>query len=288
MTVSSVAVLGTGLMGAPMARNLSRAGLEVSAWNRSVEKAQPLAEEGIDVVESAAEAVRGADVVLTMLYDADAVLEVMGPLIGAVEGTWLQMSTIGLEGTERAAELAAGAGVTMLDAPVLGTRQPAEQGQLVVVVSGDGEAIDGVRPVLEAVGSRTMEVGDLPGPASALKLVVNAWVASLNAAVAQSVALARGLGLDPSLFLEAIDGGPTGAPYAQLKGTMMIAGDYPVAFALDNVRKDVGLIREAAESGAVETALIDALLEVYGHAASEGHGAEDMSAVIEGFGTSAS
>lgn len=287
MPVRTVGLLGTGLMGAGMARTMKRAGLEVTAWNRSPEKARPLADDGIGVVETPADAVRRADAVVTMLYDADAVLDVMGPLIGDVDGIWLQMSTIGPEGTRRAAELAGTAGVTLLDAPVLGTRQPAEQGELVVLVSGDREAIAEVRPVLEAVGSRTMEVGDRPGPASALKLVVNAWVASLNAAVAQSVALARGLGLDPALFLEAIDGGPTGAPYAQLKGRMMIDGDYPAAFALDNVRKDVRLIREAAESGDVATTVVDALLEVYGRAASDGHGAEDMAAVLEGFRASA-
>ena len=286
MPVRTVALLGTGLMGAGMARSMTREGLEVTAWNRSPEKARPLAEDGIRVAESAAEAVRGADAVITMLYDADAVLEVMGPLVGEVEGTWLQMSTIGPDGTRRAAELAGSAGVTMLDAPVLGTRQPAEQGQLVVVVSGDPEATAEARPVFEAVGARTMEVGDQPGAASALKLVVNAWVASMNAAVAQSVSLARGLGLDPALFLEAIDGGPTGSPYAQLKGKMMIAGDYPAAFALDNVLKDVGLIREAAGAGSVDATMIEALLDLYRKASSAGHGDEDMSAVVEGFAAS--
>lgn len=288
MPVRTVGLLGTGLMGAGMARSMQRAGLQVTAWNRSPEKAGPLAEDGIRVVERPVDAVRGADAVVTMLYDADAVLEVMGPLVDDVDGVWLQMSTIGPEGTGGAVELAERAGVTLLDAPVLGTRQPAEQGQLVVLVSGDREAAREVEPVLEAVGSRTMTVGARPGSASALKLVVNAWVASLNAAVAQSVALARGLDLDPALFLEAIDGGPTGAPYAQLKGTMMIAGDYPPAFALDNVRKDVGLIRAAAQSADVDTALIDALLEVYGRAASHDLGAADMAAVVEGFQPSTS
>lgn len=288
MPVRRIALLGTGLMGAAMARSLKREGLEVRAWNRSPEKAEPLAEDGIEVVEDATDAIRGVDAVITMLYDQDAVLDVMGPLVADVEGTWLQMSTIGPDGTRRAAQLAERAGVTMLDAPVLGTRQPAEQGQLVVVVSGDPDATAEARPVFDAVGSRTMVVGDQPGPASALKLVVNAWVASLNAAIAQSVAMARGLGLDPALFLEAIDGGPTGAPYAQLKGKMMIAGDYPAAFALDNVRKDVGLIRDAAASGDVETSVIDALLDVYGKASSDGHGGEDMAAVVEGFRSSES
>lgn len=288
MPVRRIALLGTGLMGAAMARSLKREGLEVRAWNRSPEKAEPLAEDGIEVVEDATDAIRGVDAVITMLYDQDAVLDVMGPLVADVEGTWLQMSTIGPDGTSRAAQLAERAGVTMLDAPVLGTRQPAEQGQLVVVVSGDPDATAEARPVFDAVGSRTMVVGDQPGPASALKLVVNAWVASLNAAIAQSVAMARGLGLDPALFLEAIDGGPTGAPYAQLKGKMMIAGDYPAAFALDNVRKDVGLIRDAAASGDVETSVIDALLDVYGKASSDGHGGEDMAAVVEGFRSSES
>ncbi len=282
--MTSVAVLGTGIMGAAMARSLQREGLQVRAWNRTPATAAPLADDGITVCGSAAEAVAGVDVVLTMLYDTDAVLEVMTPLVADLgDVVWVQASTIGLEGTARVRDLADAHGVALLDAPVLGTRAPAEKGMLVVVVSGDRSLGSRVAPVLDAVGSRTMWVGDEPGTASRLKLVVNAWVASINAAVGQSVALAEGLGLDPQLFLDAIGGGPTDTPYAQLKGTMMIAADYPTAFALDNVRKDLGLITAAAVDADVDQVVLDALSALYAKASDRGRGSADMSAVHDAF-----
>jgi 3-hydroxyisobutyrate dehydrogenase len=126
IAVTSVCVLGTGLMGAGMARNLARAGHAVTVWNRDAEKARPLAADGITVAEKAAEAVRGASVVLTMLFDAESVIAVMNDALDSVaEGAvWVQTSTVGVDGTAALAELAREHGVEFVDAPVLGTRQP--------------------------------------------------------------------------------------------------------------------------------------------------------------------
>lgn len=280
-----VALLGTGIMGTAMARTMRDAGLEVTVWNRSPDRASELAGDGITVAGSAAEAVRGQDVVITMLFDADSVLSVMTPLVDSFDGVWLQMSTIGLDGSARAAQLAERAGVTLLDAPVVGTKAPAEQGKLVVLVSGDRSAEGAVRPVLDAVGSRTVWVDERPGRATALKLVVNSWVASINAATGQAVALARALDLDPHAFLETIAGGPTDTPYAQLKGSMMIERSYPTAFGLDNARKDLTLIRDAARDHGVDTRLLEGLLAVYATASEREYGGADMAAVAEGFPT---
>jgi 3-hydroxyisobutyrate dehydrogenase len=278
------AVLGTGIMGAAMARNLVRSGQQIRAWNRTVAKAEPLTEDGIEVCASAAAAVADADVVVTMLHDADAVTSTMAPLLGELDGAlWLQMATIGIRGTEEVQALADGAGVALLDAPVLGTRAPAEQGTLVVLASGDPALEKRARPVLDAVGSRTIWVADRPGPASALKLVVNSWVATMNAAVAQAVGLASALDLDPELFLAAIDGGPTDTPYAHLKGKLMMRGEYPTAFALDGAVKDIGLMHEAAGPRGFDTTLLDALHDVYATASRDGLGGADMAAVREVF-----
>lgn len=281
---TTVAVLGTGIMGTGMARSLARAGLEVRAWNRSPERAAALVDDGVRVCAEASEAVSGAEVVVTMLHDTVAVLDVVAPLLDDLGGAvWLQTSTVGVEGVEQLAALAARHSVPFLDAPVLGTKAPAENGALVVVVSGDRGLEDRVRPVLDAVGSRTMWVGDSPGAASRLKLAVNAWVASVNAAVAQSVALTDALGLDPRLFLEAIGGGPTDTPYAQLKGGLMIDQSYDASFAVGSALKDVGLIQDAATTVGVESRLLDALSAVYAAAARTGHERSDMAAVREAF-----
>ena len=281
----TVAVLGTGIMGAGMARSLCRADLPVRVWNRNREKAEPLAEAGATVCDTAAEAVDGADVVVTMLYDHEAVrstVEQCADAFGA-DTVWLQASTVGVAGTEALASLAVERGIAFLDAPVLGTKDPAEKGALVVLVSGDRSLADRVQPVLDAVGSRTMWVGDEPGAASRLKLAVNSWVATINAGVGQALALAEGLGVDPRLFLEAIGGGPTDTPYAQLKGGLVLERAYSPAFAVDNVSKDVGLMVEAATSAGVDTRVLEALAAAYARASEQGHGGDDMAAVAEVF-----
>lgn len=280
-----VALLGTGVMGAGMAQSLLRAGHQVTVWNRSREKAEPLAAEGATVADEAVDAVGGAKVVITMLYDTDSVLAVMAEVLPAlVSGcVWVQTSTIGVEGTERAAALAAEHGIAFLDAPVLGTKQPAADGKLVVFAAGDPSLRKRVEPTLDAIGARTVWVSEQPGDASKLKLAANAWVASVTAATAQSIALARNLGLDPVLFLEAIKGGPLDLPYAQLKGGAMIAGDFPPSFALDGVLKDLGLITEAAASSDTSTELLAALTGRFAAASAQGLGEADMAAVVAAF-----
>jgi 3-hydroxyisobutyrate dehydrogenase len=280
-----VAVLGTGVMGAGMVRSLRRAGIEVNAWNRSPEKARPLAEDGARVCTSASEAVADADVVVLMLFDTAAVLEVMRDALPAAEHgpVWVQASTIGLEGTDEVADLASAYGAPFVDAPVLGTKQPAEQGSLVFLAAGASELRDRVAPAFEAMGSKTIWVGEEPGRGSALKLVCNAFVGTLTAAVGQSVALAGQLGIDPRLFVEALDGGASDSPYVHAKGAMMIEDDYPVSFALDGVRKDLGLIREAERSSGTSTTLTEAVLACFDAAAAQGHGEDDMAAVVTGF-----
>jgi 3-hydroxyisobutyrate dehydrogenase len=275
-----VAFLGTGIMGAPMARNVRAAGHEVSAWNRSREKAEPLAQDGVAVAGSVAEAVAGADVVVTMLADAQAVEAVVAQALGALDGAVLaQMSTIGLAATDRLAELAEAAGVAFVDAPVSGTRQPAEEGKLVVLASGPEAVRERVDPVFDAVGARTVWLGEA-GSAQRLKLVLNTWLLGLTEALAESIALAEALGVDPRTFLETIDGAPVGAPYAQLKGPMMIDGEFPPAFPLALAAKDAGLALEAAEAAGLRLGALAAVREQMLRAADAGHGDEDMAATI--------
>jgi 3-hydroxyisobutyrate dehydrogenase len=283
-TAVRVAVLGTGTMGIGMAHSLLRAGVEVTAWNRSTARAQPLAADGATVVEDARAAVEGADVVLTMLFDADAVLEVGAQIADVVgDAVWIQSSTIGLGGTAQVAKLAAEHRIRLLDAPVLGTKQPAEQGKLVALASGDPALRELVAPALDAMTAKTVWAGDEIGQGTALKLVCNAWIGSMTAAVAQSLALAGGLGLDPNLFLEAIGGGQSDTPYAHLKGKTMLAGEFPAQFALDGVLKDVTLIRTAVEGAGLDATLITAVQAAYQKASDAGHGGEDIAAVYTAF-----
>jgi 3-hydroxyisobutyrate dehydrogenase len=277
-----VAVLGTGTMGAGMVRSLQRSGVPVRMWNRDGAKARALAGPGADAFDSPAEAADGADVVLTMLLDADAVIETIRQAAPAPGTVWLQCATVGLDGAERTIAVAGELGLVLLDAPVLGTRKPAENGALVVLASGAEEARDRVAPVLEAIGRKTLWLGPA-GAGSRLKLVCNAWVFMLTAGVAQSVALARGLGLDPKDFLEAIDGGPLDAPYLHVKAANAIAGEYPVSFALRGAIKDNRLIQSALATVGLSDRLTTAVLETMETADTRIADAEvDMIALIEG------
>jgi 3-hydroxyisobutyrate dehydrogenase len=276
----TVALLGAGgTMGLPMAQNLARSGLDVRGWNRSREKAQPLAEAGGTVVDSAEEAGRGAGIVVTMLADTDAVIESVRPALEAAgDGVlWLQMSTLGERGTEHALELASELGVDMLDAPVLGTKQPAQQGALIVLASGPRSLAERAQPIFEAVGQRTIWVDERPGAATRLKLVCNSWVLSVTEAAAEAMALAEGLDVDPKLFLDAIDGGPLDLPYLKLKSQAIMERSFEPSFSLRLAAKDARLIDESARSHDLSLPMFAAIAERMTEGTQE-NGDKDMSA----------
>jgi 3-hydroxyisobutyrate dehydrogenase len=276
-----IAFLGTGVMGAPMARNLAAAGLEVRAWNRTREKAEPLAEHGVEVAGSAEEAVHGADLVITMLADGRAVEAAMedGGALAAMrdDAVWLQMSTVGIAATEALAALAEERGVAFADAPVLGTKKPAEDGALVVVGSGPDAAREAGGAVFDAVASKTLWLG-AAGAGTRAKLVLNSWVLSLTEAVAETVGLAEALDVDPQLFLDTISGGPLDSGYAQMKGGAMVAREFPVSFSLELALKDARLVLEAAERHDHDVPVIRATASQMQLAVDDGHGEEDMAA----------
>ena len=276
---TTVAVLGAGgTMGRPMARNLAQAGLDVRAWNRSPEKARPLESDGVQLLDSPAAAAQGADIVVTMLADTDAVLESVSPALGAAgaDVLWLQMSTVGEEGIERCLALARERGVGILDAPVLGTKQPAEDGALVVLASGARELCERAQPVFDAVGSKTIWVGEA-GAGTRLKLVANSWVLTVVEGTAETIALAEGLGVDPQLFFDTIEGGALDLPYLRLKGKAILAREFEPSFSLRLAAKDARLVHQAARARELELPLFAAIAQRMTEG-SENHGEKDMSA----------
>jgi 3-hydroxyisobutyrate dehydrogenase len=278
---AAVAVLGTGIMGAAMGRNLLAAGMEVRVWNRTREKADPLARDGAAVAVSPAKATEGAEFMVTLLSDTAAVEDAVGggALLALGEGgVWIQASTLGMEGSARLAEIASQHGVAYVDAPVLGTRQPAEQGQLIVLASGPEGVRERCEPLFDAIGSRTLWLGEA-GAGTRLKLVVNNWIVGLVGALAETVAFARGIGVEPKRFLETIEGGPLGLPYARIKGTMMIEGEFPTSFSLALARKDAGLVLDAAGAEGLRLAITEAVIARFDEALEAGHGGEDVAAV---------
>jgi 3-hydroxyisobutyrate dehydrogenase len=281
-----VAVLGTGIMGTGMARSLLRAGLDVTVWNRHPGRAAPLAADGADVAGSPPEAVADADVIVTMLWDGNSVAEVMADALPAApEGVlWAQTSTVALhDAGDMLPALADGCDARYIDAPVLGTRQPAEEGRLTVLAAAPEAVREQIAPVFGAIGARTVWVSERPGDGTRLKLVANSWVATLVAATAQSIALAEGLGLDPRAFLDMMKGGAVDAPYLHIKGEAIIAGQFAPSFAVDGAVKDTGLIAAAMRESGTDTTLMDAIGAQFRKVSEAGHGEEDMAAVFRAF-----
>ncbi|TNY34970.1 NAD(P)-dependent oxidoreductase [Thermomonospora catenispora] len=280
MTGAKIAVLGTGIIGAPVARNLSE-DFAVRVWNRTRAKAEELAGNGgIEVADTPAEAVAGAGVVVTVLKDGPTTLEVMREAASglAAETIWIQLGTVGVTAIEELAEFAGRHGLVFYDAPVMGTKQPAESGNLVILASGPEDARAHVQPVFDVIGSRTVWVASRPGASSRLKLALNSLVLALTHGAAESLALAEALGVDPRLVIDVVAGGPLDSGYFQTKAAAMVNGDYEPAFALANAAKDTRLILEAARAAGVHADLAAGGLRRFERAMEKGHGDKDMAA----------
>ena len=282
VTNEPVAVLGIGAMGHGMAASALRAGIPVIVWNRRREATGDLAGRGAQVATSAADAARRAAIVVTMVTDADAVISIardQGMLEALAPGAiWAQMSTIGVAGIDRVAALASAErpDVVLLDAPVSGSKDPAERGQLTIFASGPGEARPRVAPLFEALGQRTIWVGET-GAGTRLKLVNNTWLAFANEAVAASVALAHRLGLETGTVLEALGGGPLVSPWQAAKLARIAEGEFSAQFALSLALKDVHLALQAVGEDRLE--VLACLASEWQRAVDQGLGGQDLTVV---------
>jgi 3-hydroxyisobutyrate dehydrogenase len=276
-----VTVLGTGIMGSAMARNLVAAGLRTTVWDRSAAATSTLAEAGAAVAPSAAEAVTGAHVVITTLPTAavvDSVIFGAGVADAFPEGcVWAQMGTIGITETVAIRDQMAARrpGVAFVDAPVSGSKGPAEQGQLLILASGPAAAADTVGPVFDVIGRKTVWLGEA-GRGSQMKLVVNAYMSILIEGVAETMELADRLNIGHAQLADVIEGGPLDAPIADAKLHKMDRADYAAEFPLEWALKDVDLALGAA--GGAGLPLLAALSRQWHTAVEAGHGREDISA----------
>jgi 3-hydroxyisobutyrate dehydrogenase len=277
----AVAVIGTGIMGSAMARNLVAAGLPTTVWDRSAAATSSLAEAGAAVASTAAEAVTSAQVVITMLPTAAVVNSVIfgeGVADAFPEGcVWAQMGTIGVQETLAIGDQLAARrpGVLFVDAPVSGSKGPAEQGQLLILASGPAAAAEMVGPVFDVIGRKTVWLGEA-GRGSQVKLVVNAYMSVLIEGVAETMALADRLGIGHSQLAEVIEGGPLDAPIADVKLHKMDRRDYAAEFPLEWALKDVDLALGLA--GGTDLPLLTALSRQWHAAVDAGYGRQDISA----------
>jgi 3-hydroxyisobutyrate dehydrogenase len=278
---AAVAVIGTGIMGSAMTRNLVAAGLSTRVWDQSPSATGPLADAGAMVAASARDAVGDAGVVITMLPTADVVESVIfdGGVVDAFADAcvWVQMGTIGVEATLRVRDRLAAdrPGVMFVDAPVSGSKGPAEQGELLILAAGPGAAADMVAPVFDAIGRKTVWLG-AAGKGSQVKLIVNAYMSILIEGVAEIMELADRLDVGHQQLAEVIEGGPLDAPIADAKFRKMDRGDFAAEFPLEWALKDVDLAIGAA--GDDTPPLLAALSGQWHTAVAAGHGRQDVSA----------
>jgi 3-hydroxyisobutyrate dehydrogenase len=281
-TQEPVAVLGIGAMGHGMATSALRAGIPTIIWNRTPEATRDLSELGAQVADTPAVAARRAAIVVTMVSDADAVISIaleQGMLGALAAGAiWVQMSTIGVAGIERVAAMVnvERPDVTLIDAPVSGSKDPAEKGQLTIFASGPDEARPRVAPLFDALGQRTIWVG-AAGAGTRLKLVNNTWLAFAAEAVAESVALARRLGLETETVVDALGGGPLVSTWQAAKLRRIADGEFSAQFALSLALKDVHLALEAA--GGDRFAVLACLADEWQQAVEQGLGEQDLTIV---------
>ena len=281
-TQEQVAVLGIGAMGHGMATSALRAGIPTIVWNREPGATRDLAGLGADVAQTAADAARRAAIVVTMVTNADAVVSIareQGMLAAlAPNAIWAQMSTIGVAGIDRVAAMVdeERPDVTLLDAPVSGSKDPAAQGQLTIFASGPDEARSRVNPLFDALGQRTVWVGAV-GTGTRLKVVNNTWLAFTSEAIATSVALARRLGLETETVIDALGGGPLVSPWQAAKLQRIVKGDFSPQFALSLALKDVHLALEAADEDLF--AALGCLADEWQQVVDEGLGDQDLTVV---------
>jgi 3-hydroxyisobutyrate dehydrogenase len=283
-TEPTIAFLGLGRMGQPMAMNLVRAGFPVRVWNRTLSRTDMFAAEGGVPAATPADATRGADIVITMLADGPAVRAAMVRPEGGLEGAgrgqvWVQMSTVGVQWTRLLAQDAAAYGVSFVDAPVSGSEGPAISGDLVILASGPADRRDKLAPVFGALGRRTVWLGEA-GAGTGAKLVLNNLLVGLTEATAEALTFAASLGLDPADIVELLGLTPLGSPYMVQKARAMLAGDFRPAFALKHAIKDAGLAVDAADKSDTTLPLTRALLPGWRDVADSGHADDDVAVVF--------
>ncbi|GHC24401.1 3-hydroxyisobutyrate dehydrogenase [Kushneria pakistanensis] len=280
---TTVAVLGLGAMGHAFAANLLKNDLSVRVWNRTHSRGNDLADQGAINAESAAEAVSGARFVITMLPDFETTREVLLGEGNALKhlpenGVVIQMGTIGVAQTESLIKAikTARPDITFIDAPVSGTKAPAEQATISVLASGDQNAAEGIDTVFNAISKRVVWLGDA-GRGSRMKLVVNAWLIHMMQGIAESARLAQTLGFSPDELWSVLDGGPLAAPYVKAKLDKIGGEEYSAQMALEWGLKDARLALEAA--GDTNLPGLVRISEIWREAVDAGLGEQDIAAI---------
>ncbi|KAL8537755.1 hypothetical protein ACS0TY_012772 [Phlomoides rotata] len=280
-----IGFLGLGIMGTPMAQNLIKAGCDVSVWNRTKSKCDPLISLGAKYKSSPEEVAASCDVTFAMLADPGSALDVACGKHGVASGMspgkgYVDISTVDVDTSKLISSHIKTTGALFLEAPVSGSKKPAEDGQLIFLTAGDKALYETAAPLLDIMGKSRFYLGDI-GNGAAMKLVVNMIMGSMMASFSEGLILSEKVGLDPSVLVQVISQGAINAPMYSMKGPSMLQSVYPTAFPLKHQQKDLRLALGLAESVSQPTPIAAAANELYKVAKSRGLSDDDFSAVIE-------
>ncbi|WP_109003548.1 NAD(P)-dependent oxidoreductase [Streptomyces rishiriensis] len=279
-----VGFIGLGVMGQPMAGNLARAGTPLVVGNRTPGRCEPLRALGAEVAASPAEVFDRAGTVILMLADETAIDDVLGrgapAFASRVAGhTVVHMGTTSAEYSAGLQTDVRAAGGRYVEAPVSGSRVPAERGELVGMLSGDDDAVAAVRPLLAPLCRDTFDCGSVPG-ALLMKFSVNLFLITLVTGLAEAFHFAERHGLDRRLLRDVLDAGQMASAVSRVKGPKLLERDFSVQAAAADVLKNNRLIAEAARGAGLASPLLDVCHALYGETVALGHGGEDMAAVL--------
>jgi len=281
----TVGFIGLGTMGAPMAWNIHNAGYDLNVFNRTNSKTEPFSKENITVCESPKEVAEQADIIITMVTDDDALIEVMlgyqGVLSGLKENAVvINMSTVSRNATQEidnAVKLEDG---RFIEAPVSGTKKPAEDGTLTVLAGGDASLIDELKPLLQTMGNSIIHCGEI-GQGTDMKLTINLLLGGMMQVFSETLVFGKKLGLDVHKILKNIESGPLSSPLFNIKGQLILKNNFEKNFPVDLLLKDLNLVLDAAQKNDVYLPVISATREAVNGSKALGHGDEDMAAIIK-------
>ncbi len=281
--MTELGFIGLGVMGTPMALNLLRAGHKLTVWNRTADKCAPLVDAGAARAETAADVFAAVDVVFLMLIDepaTDSVLDRTGPTFAErVKGrTVVQMGTLSAEYSKALHDDVVAAGGDYVEAPVSGSRGPAEAGQLVAMVSGEAD----VAGLLEPMCAKVVDCGPVPG-ALLMKFAVNTFLITMVTGLAEAFSFGERAGLDVGKLAEILDAGPMSSTVSRAKTTKVVSGDLSVQAACADVLKNNRLVVAAARARGSPSPLMDVCERLFAATVDDGRGGDDMIGVVNAY-----
>lgn len=281
----NITVLGTGIMGGGIATVAASKGFSVTAWNRTVERAQALEGPGLKAESELAAAVSYADVIAIVVFDAASVMDVLERSYQAApaDAVWIQMSTIGTEGSGKVREFAEAHDLHLIETMMMGSKDQANSSQLILIGGGEQKLFEQAAPFLDAISKKLVHCGPQVGDGTAVKLACNLWLGCITAAACQSVKVLERQNVDPQLFLDVIAGGTSDSPYAHIKGGKAITKDYSPQFEVSALEKDLGLMKAVMDSVGFRNDLLSLVMDLYAQSDGNGHAHDDISAVATSF-----